>query len=103
MNVAGAVTRYRVLAWRGIPAQVKAEQEGMQAGSVQLDQWFTEHIDRVAMRDGLFGSDEYLAGWDWSDYHERDGSPEEVARTVADELEAEWAPRRRAWEQGEQV
>jgi Virulence factor len=103
MNVAGGVTRYRVLAWRGIPAQVKAEQEGMPAGSVQLDQWFTEHIDRVAMRDGLFGSDEYLAGWDWSEYYERDGSPEEVARAVADELEAEWAPRRRAWEQGEEI
>jgi hypothetical protein len=97
------MTRFRVLAWNGIPAQVKAQADGQRAVSVQLDQWFTEHIDRVAMRDGLFGSDEYLAGWDWSEYREREGSPEEVARAVADELEAEWAPKRRAWEQGEEV
>jgi hypothetical protein len=97
------MTRFRVLAWHGIPAQVKAGQEGRCSASVQLDPWFTEHIDRVAMRDGLFGSDEYLAGWEWSDYEEREGSPEEVARAVADDLEAEWAPKRRAWEQGEEI
>lgn len=95
------MTRYRVLAWRGIPAQVKAQADGARASSVQLDPWFTEHIDRVAMREGLFGSDDYLAQWDWSEYHERDGTPEEVARAVAEELEAEWAPRRRAWERGD--
>ena len=97
------MSRFRVLAWRGIPAQVKAQTEGARAVSVQLDPWFIEHIDRVAMRDGLFGSDEYLAGWDWSEYQDRDGSPNEVARAVADELEAEWAPKRRAWEQGEEI
>jgi hypothetical protein len=97
------MTRFRVLAWRGIPAQVKAQAEGARAASVQLDPWFTEHIDRVAMREGLFGSDEYLAQWDWSEDRERTGTPEEVARAVADELEAEWAPKRRAWERGEET
>ena len=44
------MTRFRVLAWHGIPAQVKAGQEGQRSASVQLDPWFTEHIDRVLMR-----------------------------------------------------
>ena len=99
----GGVTRYRVLGWRGIPAQVKAEQDGMPAASVQLHPWFTDHIDQVAMRDGLYGSDDYLAQWDWSEYRERDGPPAEVARAVADELEAEWASRREAAERGEEI
>jgi hypothetical protein len=97
------VTRYRVLGWRDIPAQIKAEQQGMPAASVQLDQWFTDHIDRLAMRDGLYGSDDYLARWDWSEYRERQGTPAEVARAVADELEAQWAPRREAWEQDGEI
>jgi hypothetical protein len=98
----GGVTRYRVLGWRDIPAQVKAEQDGMPAASVQLDPWFTDYIDRVAMRDGLYGSDDYLAQWDWSEYRERDGTPAEVAHAVAAELEAEWAPRREASERDEE-
>ena len=97
------MTRYRVLGWRGIPAQVKAEQDGMPAASVRLHPWFTDHVDWVAMRDGLYGSDDYLAQWEWSEYHERDGTPAEVAETVAAELEAEWAPRREASEHGEEL
>jgi hypothetical protein len=94
------MTRYRVLAWDGIPAQVKAYEEGKRPVSVELPQWFVEHIDREAMRRGLAGSDEYLERWDWSDYTEREGSAEEVAIAVVAELEADWEPRRRAWEAG---
>jgi hypothetical protein len=95
-----SVTRYRVLAWDGIPAQVKAEGDQGAPASVEMPRWFAEHIDREAMRRGLAGSDEYLEKWDWSAYEEREGSAEEVAAAVAAELEAEWEPRRRAWETG---
>ena len=94
------MTRYRVLSWDGIPAQVKASAEGERPVSVQLSNWFIEHIDREAMRRDLAGSDEYLEKWDWSDYMEREGTAEEVAAAVAAELEAEWEERRRAWEAG---
>jgi hypothetical protein len=94
------VTRYRVLAWDGIPAQLKLFEEGREPRSVALDGWFGEHIDRVAMAQGLLGSDAYLERWDWTDFQEREGDGDEVAAVVIAEIEAEWAPRRRAWEQG---
>jgi hypothetical protein len=94
------MTRYRVLAWDGIPAQVKAFPDQGDPHSVLLDAWFSEHIDRVAMERGLFGSDAYLELWDWTADAERDGSAQDVAAAVKAELEAEWAPRRAAWEQG---
>jgi hypothetical protein len=95
------VTRYRVLGWAGIPAQVKASAEGEKAVSRELSEWFTQHIDREAMKRGLYGSDEYLDQWEWSEYKEREGSPAEVADAVAAELEAEWEPVRKRWEAGE--
>jgi Virulence factor len=96
------VTRYKVLAWDGIPAQVKAYEEGRKPVAAELSNWFVEHIDREAMRRGLFGTDEYLERWAWSDYEEREGSAEEVAAALVSELEAEWEPVRRRWEQGEE-
>jgi hypothetical protein len=93
------VTRYRVLSWRGIPMQVKASEAEQRPVSRQLPAWFMEHIDRVAMRDGLVGSDAYLDQVEWSAFVERDGSAEQVADAVLDELEVEWAPVRRHWEE----
>ena len=95
------MTRYRVLAWDGIPAQVKAYEEGRRPVSAELDICFVEHIDREAMRRGLFGTDEYLEQWAWSAYEEREGTAEEVLAALVIELEAEWEPVRRRWEQGE--
>lgn len=95
------MTRYRVLAWDGIPAQVKVYEEGRRALSVELDNWFVEHIDREAMRKGLYGSDEYLERWSWSEFREREGSAEDVLAAAVSELQAEWEPVRRRWEAGE--
>jgi hypothetical protein len=79
------MARYRVLSWRGIPAQVRAQD---QAGRVTLamPDGFQQEIDRIAMRDGLADSDAYLEGWAWSSDVERPGSAAEVAATVVDEL-----------------
>jgi len=93
------VTRYRVLSWRGIPMQVKVVEDGGRPVSRLMPAWFVEHVDRVAMRDGLYGSDAYLEQLSWSDHHEREGSADAVADAVVAELEAEWAPVRTRWEQ----
>lgn len=93
------MTRYRVLSWRGIPMQIKVSEGEQRPVSRQLPAWFTEHVDRVAMRDGLAGSDAYLEQLEWSEFIERDGSAEDVAAAVLEELEGEWAPVRRPWEE----
>lgn len=95
------MSRYRVLAWDGIPAQLKVYEEGRRPLSGELSAWFVEHIDREAMRRGLLGSDDYLERWEWSEYREREGSAEEVLAAVSAEIEEEWAPRRARWEAGE--
>jgi hypothetical protein len=93
------MTRYRVLAWRAIPLQIKVYEDGQRPVSRQLPPWFTEHVDRVAMHEGLDSSGAYLDQLEWSEYIEREGSAEDVADAVLAELDAVWAPVRRRWEQ----
>lgn len=88
------MTRYRVLSWDGIPAQLKVLEDGRRPLSVSLPDWFGQEIDRVAMQKGLAGSDDYLELWHWSPDVERPGSAEEVAGAVVAEIEAEWAAAR---------
>ena len=83
------MARYRVLSWRGIPAQVKAWDEGRPV-SRPLPEWFQQEIDRVATRDGLVGSDAYLEEWSWSGEQELTGSADEVASAVVEQLVAGW-------------
>ena len=88
------VTRYRILSWRGIPAQLKVYPESGRPRSVELDEWFAKEIDRVAMREEIMGSDEYLALWEWSKDLDRPGTVDEVTGEVVAEIEAEWRPGR---------
>lgn len=87
---------YRVLSWRGIPAQVRVRDEAGRRVSRPLPERFQQEIDRVAMRDGLADGDAYLAEWAWSDDTERPGSSEEVAAAVVEELVATWDRERAA-------
>jgi hypothetical protein len=80
----------RVLSWRGIPAQVKVFEAGGRPRSAALSDRFQQEIDRIAMRDGLTGSDAYLADWSWSEPFERPGSVGEVLPALVAELEAQW-------------
>ncbi|MGZ4338453.1 MAG: virulence factor [Gaiellaceae bacterium] len=77
------MTRVQVLFWQDIPSVVKA-------GDVkqQLPDWFQQEIDRVAMEEGLLGSDAYLEQWEWRDLGERDGGEAEIVEAVAAELVA---------------
>ena len=73
------MTRVQVLYWQDIPSVVRV-------GDVkrQLPEWFQQEIDRVAMDQGLLGSDTYLEQWEWRDLGEREGDP----AVVADEVES---------------
>lgn len=91
------MSRYRVLSWRGIPMQVKVVDGSHRPVSRLLPPWFGEHVDRVAMRDGLSRSDAYLDQLQWSAEVECDGTPDEIADAVVAQLEADWAPVQRRW------
>jgi hypothetical protein len=82
--------RVQVLSWRDIPSVVRATAEDGTQLSRQLPEWFQQEIDRVAMEEGLIGSDAYLEQWQWSDAGEREGD----ANTVLDDVEAELVSRR---------
>ncbi len=46
------MSRYRVLTWGGIPAQIKVYPEHGRPRSLQLTAWLIHEIDRVARRRG---------------------------------------------------
>jgi len=77
---------FQILAWQGIPSVVKAFEPDGRAVSEQLPDWFQQEIDRQAMEQGLIGSDDYLAQWEWSELQERPGSAEAVLAEVVAEL-----------------
>ena len=83
------MTEYRVLRWQEIPAQVRVAGAGKRI-SGQLPPRYQEEIDRVAMAEGMYGSDAYLEQWKWGPRQQRDGAPQEVLDTVIAELVAEW-------------
>jgi Virulence factor len=77
------MSRVQVLYWQDVPSVVRA-------GDVkrQLPDRFQQEIARVAMEQGLLGSDAYLEHWEWRDHGEVDCSDAEAVDRVADELEA---------------
>ena len=77
------MAKVRVMYWKEIPVQVKAEDE---SGSVSrpLDDRFQQAIDALSMFDGSSGTDEYLNGFEWGEYLEMDGGVDEVAAAVAE-------------------
>jgi hypothetical protein len=87
------MARYRVLTWNGIPSAVRAEDAAGGRVKRELPDWFAQEIDRVAMRDGLVGSDAYMEAWSWSKPVERDGTAAEVVDAVVGELVDEWGRR----------
>src|SRR5262249_35820558 len=88
------MAEYQITYWRDIPSMVTAREGRRNTAKVELPARFQEAIDEAAMRLKLSGTDAYLEQWHRAAWAERDGSPEEVARTVAGELEAEYSPER---------
>ena len=77
---------YQVLYWQDIPAQIRVY-EGKRPKAFEMPQWFQQEIDRVAMQEGLVGTDAYLNAWQWSQKMEREGEVDDVALAVLAELE----------------
>jgi hypothetical protein len=77
------VARVQVLYWQDIPSVVRVGD-----AKRQLPEWFQQEIDRVAMAQGLLGSDAYLEQWEWRDLGEREGDPAVVVGAVEAELVA---------------
>lgn len=83
------MAKYQVLRWRGIPAQIRVFEAGKRPVSYELPERFQQEIDRVAMKETLASTEEYLKQWQWSEKLEMKGSAEAVAAAVLKQLEAE--------------
>jgi hypothetical protein len=77
---------YQILYWKDIPAQVKVSDEKSRRVSRALPDRFQQHIDQIAMKEGLAGTDAYLDQWRWTEKRDRAGTAEEVADSLVREL-----------------
>ncbi len=82
--------QYQILYWRDIPAQVRVF-DGRKPVSRSMPAHFQLEIDRVAMAEGLEGSDAYLDQWHWTERLEREGEEDvqQVLDVLVHELEKE--------------
>ena len=76
----------RVLYWQDIPSVIRVTAEDGTQLSRQLPDRFQQEIDRVAMAQGLIGSDAYLQQWEWRDTQPREGSLHDALDAVETEL-----------------
>ncbi len=81
------VATYQVTYWQEIPSQVDSREPGAKPHKELLSQRFQELIDIVAAKRKLGGTDDYIAGWNKGEKMIRAGTPEEVAKAVAGEIE----------------
>jgi hypothetical protein len=79
----------RVLYWQEIPSLIRVTTDDGTQVSRQLPEWFQQEIDRVAMEQGLVGSDAYLEQFGWRGLDPRDGTPNDVLDAVEAELVSE--------------
>lgn len=82
------MAEYQITYWRDLPSLVTAR-DGADVAKIELPARFQERIDQVAMDEGLIGSDAYLEGWRRGDWVAGDGTPTDLAASVAARLEAE--------------
>jgi hypothetical protein len=80
-------SKCQIIYWRDIPAQVKVRSATARTAR-SLSERFQQAIDAAAMREGLIGTNEYLAMWRTSPWFDREGAAEEVASELVMELEA---------------
>jgi hypothetical protein len=90
------MVKYQVLYWKHVPSQVKVFEEGKRPVSRLMPDRFLAEIDRIAIEEGLIGTDDYLNQWQWTPKKEREGSAEEVAEALVRELEQLPGPGMRA-------
>ena len=81
-----APMQVRVLYWQEIPSLIRVTADDGAQLSRQLPDSFQQEIDRVAMEQGLVGSDAYLEQFVWHELDPRDGAPNDVLDAVESEL-----------------
>ena len=79
---------YRILYWHQIPSMIEARDDQGNRHKEELSARFQELIDSIAMRRKIVGTDAYLEGWRRSRPKEREGGAAEIAKEIADEMEA---------------
>ena len=79
---------YQILYWRDIPAQVKIYTK-RRPTSHALSSRFQVAIDRIAMEEGLTGTEAYLDQWQWSEKKPIEGDPSEIAARIIEQVERE--------------
>ncbi|MGA2985062.1 MAG: virulence factor [Terriglobia bacterium] len=80
------MVKYQILYWMNVPSQVKVFEQGKRPVTRQMPERFQVEIDRIAMEEGLAGTDDYLNQWQWTPKKEREGTAEEVADALVREL-----------------
>ncbi len=88
-------TRYQIIYWRDIPAQVRLGGRKDRL-SWPLSERFQAAIDAAAMVAGKSDTDAYLEEWRTGEWLEADGAPEAVATEVATQLEESYSNQRLA-------
>lgn len=78
-----------VVYWRDIPAQVIVG-KGRRGAKVQLPERFEQAIDRCAMKIDAKDSDAYLAEWRKSTPYTLEGDQNDIAKSEAARLDAEY-------------
>jgi hypothetical protein len=83
------MAKYQILYWFDIPVQVRAQDRDGRV-SLPLPDRFQVAIDKAAMEAELTGTDAYLDIFRWGEHLEQDGSAQEVAGRVVEELSARY-------------
>lgn len=77
---------YKILYWHDIPVQVRAEDENGRVGK-QLPERFQEAVDEAAMAAKKTSDDPYMEGFQWGEEQDREGTAQDVAAQIVDELD----------------
>jgi len=89
------VAKVQILRWATIPVGVRAR-DGSGDAREHLPDRFQHAVDFVATATGRAATAKYLAEWKWGALEQRDGDPKLVARTVLEELLADYPSTRLA-------
>lgn len=84
---------YQILYWADVPYGVRAF-EGQKRVSKQLPMKFQKVIGVLAMISGKTSQADYRDGFVWGPRLSREGSPEQVAQAIYEELIAAYPPQR---------
>jgi hypothetical protein len=76
----------RILYWQEIPSLIRVTADDGTQQSRQLPDWYQQEIDRIAMEQGVIGSDAYLEQFAWRELDPREGAPNDVLDAVEAEL-----------------